>query len=680
MAAHLRYLSGKLEGRTVDIMRSDFVIGRGDECDLRIDDDNVSREHVRIVRNGDRYELIDLGSTNGVRVNAKKVEKVALAEGDSIVISLVRLEFATGLAARAVESPAASASARAADPHPDRSESVNWRASVAVWAAVVACCTVVLVLILSRATGAEEEQASSASTGDTVVADPDSAPHADQAAAAFDGFSGSPRPNIESYPPPASTALPTRRSGAGRLLIVEGLDGDYPDSEGSREIELAAGYWTYAVAWTDDGDVEEPVATADRWGQAECIVQIPRLRARELLSVVGIAFEYRFDKSEIHEPTAYVVRCRLDAGPWAEAGLFAYEPDSEMPMFDHKQFDVRMQTDGAGEDMQLVIRVMRAGDGPLIAIEEPTVYAMITVIEPVVEAEKEELDYLWIDTLPTGATIAVNGVSKGITPVILGALTEGSHQIAFAMPGFEGMRVSADIPNNGDRQIYALQQKNGTCLVVTDPPSMSVHYGPQLLGITPLVIENFLPSAYKLRIVGLYYEPQEVSIEIEQHRPNAVVLEMEPAMGAIEIVTIPPGVKVYVDRSFKGTSRAPAFSQGRSEPMLLTGFKAGKRHKVHIEHKGETASQSVRVQAGDLSEVYLTVWYPDIRVTAPNGDMLTGMLLERADNGSIVVATTPIKHVRLVAAKIATEEMLGLGESQKVLRAYKQQKLIERKD
>jgi hypothetical protein len=49
MAAHLRYLSGKLEGRTVDIMRSDFVIGRGDECDLRIDDDNVSREHVRIV-------------------------------------------------------------------------------------------------------------------------------------------------------------------------------------------------------------------------------------------------------------------------------------------------------------------------------------------------------------------------------------------------------------------------------------------------------------------------------------------------------------------------------------------------------------------------------------------------------------------------------------------------------
>jgi hypothetical protein len=60
--------------------------------------------------------------------------------------------------------------------------------------------------------------------------------------------------------------------------------------------------------------------------------------------------------------------------------------------------------------------------------------------------------------------------------------------------------------------------------------------------------------------------------------------------------------------------------------------------------------------------------------------MLTGMLLERADNGSIVVATTPIKHVRLVAAKIATEEMLGIGESQKVLRAYKQQKLIERKD
>jgi pSer/pThr/pTyr-binding forkhead associated (FHA) protein len=47
-------------------MSDAWVIGSGEDCDLRITDDPyVSTRHCAIARIGDRYALSDLGSTNG---------------------------------------------------------------------------------------------------------------------------------------------------------------------------------------------------------------------------------------------------------------------------------------------------------------------------------------------------------------------------------------------------------------------------------------------------------------------------------------------------------------------------------------------------------------------------------------------------------------------------------------
>lgn len=62
-----------------------IVIGRGDDADLRIDDPGVSRRHaeVRVVdtAGGPLVSVHDLGSTNGVIVNGKRVEQATLADG-----------------------------------------------------------------------------------------------------------------------------------------------------------------------------------------------------------------------------------------------------------------------------------------------------------------------------------------------------------------------------------------------------------------------------------------------------------------------------------------------------------------------------------------------------------------------------------------------------------------------
>ena len=69
------------------------VVGRSRECDVTIDDPNVSRRHAELVRQDGAYWIVDLGSTNGVEVNGKRVERARLEHDDRIVIGKTELHF-----------------------------------------------------------------------------------------------------------------------------------------------------------------------------------------------------------------------------------------------------------------------------------------------------------------------------------------------------------------------------------------------------------------------------------------------------------------------------------------------------------------------------------------------------------------------------------------------------------
>ena len=50
-----------------------FHIGRGDDCEVRIDDVHVSRKHVAVSISGGQWEIRDLQSSNGVFLNGDRV-------------------------------------------------------------------------------------------------------------------------------------------------------------------------------------------------------------------------------------------------------------------------------------------------------------------------------------------------------------------------------------------------------------------------------------------------------------------------------------------------------------------------------------------------------------------------------------------------------------------------------
>jgi hypothetical protein len=80
-------------GKRTVLSGNRVLIGRSRDCDVTLDDPNVSRRHAELRREGGRWVVSDLGSTNGVKVNGRRVNDHPLSPGDEIVLGLEHLTF-----------------------------------------------------------------------------------------------------------------------------------------------------------------------------------------------------------------------------------------------------------------------------------------------------------------------------------------------------------------------------------------------------------------------------------------------------------------------------------------------------------------------------------------------------------------------------------------------------------
>jgi hypothetical protein len=88
-SARLRY-----EGKTTVLTAGGGVIGRSRDCDVQLQDQNVSRRHAEVRPSGGSWIVRDLGSTNGVKVNGRRIQgPQSLKRGDTIELGTARVTF-----------------------------------------------------------------------------------------------------------------------------------------------------------------------------------------------------------------------------------------------------------------------------------------------------------------------------------------------------------------------------------------------------------------------------------------------------------------------------------------------------------------------------------------------------------------------------------------------------------
>ena len=92
------YQSGPANSHSIDISNEDSIsIGRSASCDIVLEDHQVSGQHLKLCRKGDKWAFEDNGSSNGTYLNKTKAREGLLDSGDVLTIGFCRLMIANSM-------------------------------------------------------------------------------------------------------------------------------------------------------------------------------------------------------------------------------------------------------------------------------------------------------------------------------------------------------------------------------------------------------------------------------------------------------------------------------------------------------------------------------------------------------------------------------------------------------
>jgi len=82
-----------VDGKRHPLDKRVILIGRSQDCDIQLNDPNVSRRHAEIRQEETSYSIVDLGSTNGLEVNGVRTQRAKLGHGDKVTIGSTEIAF-----------------------------------------------------------------------------------------------------------------------------------------------------------------------------------------------------------------------------------------------------------------------------------------------------------------------------------------------------------------------------------------------------------------------------------------------------------------------------------------------------------------------------------------------------------------------------------------------------------
>ena len=67
---------------SLDLTLAEYTVGRAEDNDIRLTERNISRRHAAVIWQNGGWYIKDLGSTNGVEFQGRKIDSKRVEEGD----------------------------------------------------------------------------------------------------------------------------------------------------------------------------------------------------------------------------------------------------------------------------------------------------------------------------------------------------------------------------------------------------------------------------------------------------------------------------------------------------------------------------------------------------------------------------------------------------------------------
>ena len=328
-------------------------------------------------------------------------------------------------------------------------------------------------------------------------------------------------------------------------------------------------------------------------------------------------------------------------------------------------------------------------------------FAVLSLVGAV--AQEPQTIRMDITSQPSGATVAIDGMVRGVTPLTLLDVKPGKRLVSVSAPGYRTYDEFV-VPQRGlpNQKHYELRQEKGILLVRTEPAGCDVQYNRLSIGTTPLLITSFATGeAHEITLSQNGYSTKTVSVTLDGRRPKVIDETMTLDSGILDISSDPAGAEVIVGGITKGTTPVrvervprgivtvtlklngyedltreltitPGDTQNLSvkmkgRPTRLTivsipekarvyvddQFQGrspvsvsveGGSHRVRAELPGYAPlSRSVTVENGDdvTEEFRLQSVLGRLEITTINGTVKRGQLLEQTDMGTYRIETRP---------------------------------------
>ena len=268
--------------------------------------------------------------------------------------------------------------------------------------------------------------------------------------------------------------------------------------------------------------------------------------------------------------------------------------------------------------------------------------------------------FLTIRSQPVGASVKVNGLTKGVTPCRLDRLPAGDNEVVVSLPDYEAYRAKVKLQANEEQSLdITLKAFPSSLSVITTPPGAKLFVDDILRGQSPMTMEGMTGGTHSVRVELDGCDPETRSIELKNGEKKVEEFQLTRNIGTLKVMAKPDGVSVVIDGAEAGTVMPGADSTvGQLSQELTVG-----EHRVLLRFKGYgTVEKRVTIRKGEtvtLKEILKRVFVADTVVKLFSGEIATGFLAEKLPNGDVKLETQLGIYKNIKASDIASIEPLG---------------------
>ena len=207
---------------------------------------------------------------------------------------------------------------------------------------------------------------------------------------------------------------------------------------------------------------------------------------------------------------------------------------------------------------------------------------------------------------PDGASVVIDDVTRGVTPITLYDLGPGKHHVRFELQNYESVDEFLSLRKGGFAQKNAvLSPIKGLLLLTSEPSGCDISLDGLSLGHTPRLITSLdAKDVYRLLLQKPGYQPRTVEVRFSGRTPLVRDEELIIDSGVIEVTSDPAGATVTVNGQPRGTTPVTVreVPKGRATVTLKKrGFDEETRELAIVAGESQTLFVKMNGLPGTMS-------------------------------------------------------------------------------